>query len=178
MKKLIKAALVAVMAFGVSATYAQKMGRVNSQEIVMAMPETATMQTNLETFRKDLSDNLETMQVEFNNKFAEYQSNLKTYTDSIRGLKETELQDLQNRMKQFENTAMQEIQAKQAELLEPIVTKARDAISKVATAGGYDVVYDMSTGSLAFVNESTVVDLAPQVRAELGISETPATPAQ
>ncbi len=170
MKKIMKAALVAAMVFCVtSVTYGQKMGRINTQEIVMAMPETETMQVNLEAFRKDLSDNLETMQVEFNNKFAEYQSNLKTYTDAIRGLKETELQDLQNRMKQFESTAMQEIQAKQSELLEPIISKARDAINKVSTDGGYDVVYDISTGSLAYVNEATVVDIAPLVKSELGI---------
>ena len=34
---------------GATSLYAQKFGRINSQEIVMAMPETKEMQTNLET---------------------------------------------------------------------------------------------------------------------------------
>ncbi|MFR9566516.1 MAG: OmpH family outer membrane protein, partial [Rikenellaceae bacterium] len=74
MKKVFKIALVALLAVTATATYAQKQGRINVQTVVMAMPETKTMQTNLEAFRKDLSDNLETMQVEFNNKYTDYQS--------------------------------------------------------------------------------------------------------
>ncbi|MFI3302833.1 MAG: OmpH family outer membrane protein [Rikenellaceae bacterium] len=169
MKNVIKAAAVVAFALSVTTTFAQKMGRIQVQEIVMAMPETATMQTNLEAFSKDLSDNLETMQVEFNNKLADYQSNLKNYTESVRNLKEKELQDLQTRMQQFEQSARQEIQNKQSELLNPIITKARDAISKVAAEGGYDVVYDESAGSLAYVNNATVVDISPKVKTALGI---------
>ncbi len=169
MKNVIKAAAVVAMMLSVTATYAQKMGRVPVQEIVMAMPETQTMQVNLEAFRKDLSDNLETMQVEFNNKLADYQSNLKTYTDSVRNLKEKELQDLQTRMQQFEQSAMQEIQAKQNELLNPIITKAREAISKVAKEGGFDVIYDESAGALAYFNATTVTDISPKVKVILGI---------
>ncbi len=169
MKKVLKVAVVAAMALCVTSTYAQKMGRIQVQEVVMSMPETQTMQTNLEAFRQDLAGNLETMQVEFNNKIADYQSNLNTYTDSVRSLKEKELQDLQTRMQQFEQTAMQEMQAKQNELVAPIIAKAREAIEKVAKDGGYDVVYDESAGALAYVNSSTVTDIAPQVKSALGI---------
>ncbi|MFI3282233.1 MAG: OmpH family outer membrane protein [Rikenellaceae bacterium] len=169
MKKLITAAAVVAMAMSVSTTFAQKMGRINVQEVVMAMPETQTMQTNLEAFRKDLSDNFETMQVEFNTKVADYQKNMNTYTASVRDLKEKELQDLQTRMEQFEQSAMQEIQAKQNELLAPIINKAREAVSKVASEGGYDVVYDESAGALAYVNQSTVTDIAPLVKSNLGM---------
>ncbi|MFI3292252.1 MAG: OmpH family outer membrane protein [Rikenellaceae bacterium] len=169
MKKIIKVVAVVAMAMSVSTSYAQKMGRINVQEVVMAMPETATMQTNLEAFRKDLADNFETMQVEFNTKLADYQSNMNTLTASLRDLKEKELQDLQTRMQQFEQSAMQEIQAKQNELLNPIIEKARVAVSKVAADGSYDVVYDESAGALAYVNSSTVIDIAPQVKKELGM---------
>ncbi len=169
MKNVIKAAAVVAFALSVSTSFAQKMGRIPVQDIVMAMPETKTMQTNLEAFSKDLSDNLETMQVEFNNKYVDYQNNVKTYTESIRSLKEKELQDLQTRMQQFEQSARQEIQAKQSELLNPIITKAREAISKVAAEGGFDVVYDESAGSLAYVNNATVVDISPKVKVALGI---------
>ncbi len=169
MKRLIKAAVVVAMVVCTTAVQAQKMGRIKFQDIVLAMPETQTMQTNLEAFRKDLADNLEAMQVEFNNKVADYQTNMKNYTDSLRNLKEKELQDLQTRMQQFEQSAMQEMQNKQTELLNPILTKARDAVNRVSAQGGYDVVYDESAGALAFINESTVTDIAPQVKAALGI---------
>lgn len=43
------------------------------------MPETKTMQENMDTFAKELSDNIETMNVEFNTKLQDFQ---KTTTPS------------------------------------------------------------------------------------------------
>ena len=169
MKRAIKAAVAVVMVLCAVGAQAQKLGRIQFQEVVMAMPETKTMQTNLEAFRKDLADNLEAMQVEFNSKLSDYQANLNNYTDSVRSLKEKELQDLQTRMQQFEQSAMQEIQAKQTELFNPIIAKARDVVTRISTEGGYDVIYDESAGALAYINETTVTDIAPQVKAALGI---------
>ncbi|MFR9572693.1 MAG: OmpH family outer membrane protein [Rikenellaceae bacterium] len=169
MKKVFKIALVALLAVTATATYAQKQGRINVQTVVMAMPETKTMQTNLEAFRKDLSDNLETMQVEFNNKYTDYQSTQATMTAAVRDLKQKELQDLQTRMQQFEQNAMQEIQKKQNELLQPIINKAREAISKVSKAGGFSVIFDSAAGAMAYIDETIVVDIEPAVKKELGI---------
>ncbi len=169
MRKIITMTLVFAFVGLTTATQAQKLGRIQFQEVVMAMPETQVMQANLEAFRKDLTDNLEAMQVEFNNKIADYQANISNYTDSIKSLKEKELQDLQTRMQQFEQSAMQEMQTKQTELFNPILAKAREVVNKIAAEGGYDVVYDESAGALAFVNTTTVTDIAPQVKAALGI---------
>ncbi len=169
MKKAIKVLMLVALTFSTTAIFAQKLGRINMQEIIVAMPETTEMQTNLEAFRQDLVGNLETMQVELNNKFADYQSSAATATESVRSLKEKELQDLQTRMEQFEQNAMQEMQAKQNELLQPILGKAREAVTKVSQAGGYTVVYDLSVASLAYYDEASVVDIAPEVKAELGI---------
>lgn len=148
---------------------AQKSGRVNVQAVVMAMPETTAMQAELEALRKDSADNLETMQVELNNKVVEYQNGSATMNDSIRAMKEKEMQDLSQRMQQFEQSAMQELQAKQSQLLEPILTKAREAINTTAKDGGYEVIYDESAGGLAYFDESAVVDILPAVKSKLGI---------
>ena len=47
MKKALKLTLAVALMMGATSLYAQKFGRINSQEIVMAMPETKEMQTNL-----------------------------------------------------------------------------------------------------------------------------------
>ena len=39
----------------------QKFGRINTQEIIVGMPETKEMQTNMEAYAKDLQDNLESV---------------------------------------------------------------------------------------------------------------------
>ncbi len=169
MKRFLKLTLFVAMMFVVSGASAQKMGRVNLQELLMVMPETAKMQSDLETIRQEFSANLETMQVELNNKIADYQKNEATMNSSVRSLKETEMQDLNTRMQQFEQTAVQELQVKQNQMLEPILAKAREAVSSVASAGGYAVVYDESTGSLAYSDPAQVTDLMGAVKSKLGI---------
>lgn len=174
MKKVIKLTLAVALTLSASSLFAQKFGRINTQEILLAMPETKEMNTNMQAYGKDLEDNLETIAVEFNQKLADYQKNYASYSDAVRQLKEKELQELQNRRQEFEQIAQQDYQKKQQELLTPIVEKAKAAIDKVAKENGYMVVFDTATGSLASFDETTLTDIAPQVRAELGITETPA----
>lgn len=174
MKKAIKLTLAVVLVMGATSLFAQKFGRINTQEIIMAMPETKTMQENMDTFAKELSDNIETMNVEFNTKLQDFQKNYNTFSDAIKEVKEKELNDMQTRTREFQERAQQDYQKKQNELLAPIIDKAKSAIDKVAAAGGFLVVFDTSTGSLAYLDEATLTDVAPAVKKELGITDAPA----
>lgn len=164
MKKAIKLTLAVVLVMGATSLFAQKFGRINTQEIIMAMPETKTMQENMDTFAKELSDNIETMNVEFNTKLQDFQKNYNTFSDAIKEVKEKELNDMQTRTREFQERAQQDYQKKQNELLAPIIDKAKSAIDKVAAAGGFLVVFDTSTGSLAYFDEATLTDVAPAVK--------------
>ena len=73
--------------------------------------------------------------------------------------------------------AQQDFQKRQNELLAPIIEKAKNAIDKVAAAGGYLAVFDTSTGSLAYFDEASLTDIAPAVKKELGITDAPAAAA-
>ena len=132
MKKALKLTLAVALMMGATSLYAQKFGRINSQEIVMAMPETKEMQTNLETFGKELNENIETINVEFNNKLQEYQKTANTLTDAVREMKAKELEDLQRRSQEFQQMAQRDYAKKQEELLQPIIEKAKAAIDKIA----------------------------------------------
>ena len=162
MKKAIKLTLAVVLVMGATSLFAQKFGRINTQEIIMAMPETKTMQENMDTFAKELSDNIETMNVEFNTKLQDFQKNYNTFSDAIKEVKEKELNDMQTRTREFQERAQQDYQKKQNELLAPIKS----------TKGG--VVNNTSTGSLAYFDEATLTDVAPAVKKELGITDAPA----
>ena len=174
MKRAIKLTLAVALMMSATSLFAQKFGRINTQEIIMNMSETKEMQTNLESFAKELQDQVESINVEFNNKRQEFQKNYNTYSESVRQLKEKELYELQQRLEDYSQVAQQDYQKRQNELLAPIVEKARAAIDKVAKANGFMAVFDISTGAIAYFDEATLTDLAPQVRAELGITETPA----
>ena len=144
MKKILKIVLTVAFVAGSTSVFAQKLGRINMQELVFAMPETAEMQKNLEAYQKELQDQLETIGVEFNNKLNEYTKQVSdknsTMSDSVRQLKEKELNDLKTRYDEFVQVSQQDMQKKQGELLEPIIVKAQDAVKEVSKAGGDSVV--------------------------------------
>lgn len=167
MKKILKLTLVAVMMLGATSLYAQKLGRINTAELIQAMPETTEARTNMEAFYADLRNTMETMQVELNNKVNEIQQNEATWTESMKQLKYKDAQDLQARIEQYQQSASYEAQQKQEELMAPIRQKAAEAIKAVAQAGGFTAVFD--TPTLVYYDETTVEDILPAVKAHLGI---------
>ncbi len=177
MKRIIRLTLAVMMVMSATSLYAQKFARINMQEVIVAMPEFKEMQNNLETFGKDLQEQLEQIQVEFNNKAAEFQKNQATMAESVKQLKQQELEQLQTRYMEFQRVAQNDMQNKQAELFEPVQKKASEAIAKIAKASGYTAVFDTSAQSLAFFDEALLTDIAAAVKAELGIKDEPAAPA-
>jgi len=170
MIRITKGLMIAALFFSVASISAQnlKFGHINSQELLMAMPERDSAEVKLKKYGKDLQDQIETLQVEFNKKYQDYLQKKATFTDAIREMKEKELSDLQQRSQEFEQTAQQDYQKQQAELMKPIVDKANAAISKVAKANGFIYVFDVSTGSVAYFSDQSV-DVLPLVKKELGI---------
>ncbi|MEE1099077.1 MAG: OmpH family outer membrane protein [Alistipes sp.] len=168
MKKVLKLTLLMAMVLCTSSIFAQKFGRINVNEIITVMPETREAQTNFEAYRQDLANTIETMQVELNTKYQAFQKDEATLTESMKQLKWKEIQDLSARIEEFQQSAQQEMQQKYAELMNPVHEKAMAAIKKVAQAGGYLVVFE--TASLVYMDEAQLTDIAPEVKAELGIA--------
>lgn len=174
MKNLMKLALVAVLALSATTTFGQKFGRVDLAAIVPSMPEYQEAVTNLETYGKDLQNQLEQIQVEFNTLYADYEKNASTYTDSIRQLKEQELTQLQQRFADFQQIAQQDMQKKEAEVMNPIYDKANEAVKKVASEGGYTAIFSTagdqaSSAGLAYFDPTALTDITPEVKKVLGI---------
>lgn len=166
MKKVLKLTLAVVCVMFSTSLFAQKIGRINSQEVVINMTEFKEAQTQVEALAKDLQAQAETIQVEMNNKLQEYQKGAETMTDAVRQLKEKELNDLSTRLQEFNQVAQQELQKKEQELMEPITKKAMEAINEVAKAQGYTVVFE--TGAMVYFDEAQVKDITPDVKAKLG----------
>ena len=104
MKKVLKLTLAVVCVMFSTSLFAQKIGYVNTDEIITNMKDTQDAYTQLEAYAKDLQAQLETIQVEFNNKLQEYQNATETMTDAVRQLKEKELTDLNTRIQEFQGT--------------------------------------------------------------------------
>ncbi|MBQ5703950.1 MAG: OmpH family outer membrane protein [Alistipes sp.] len=171
MKKVLKLTLAVVCVMFSTSLFAQKIGYVNTDEIITNMKETQDAYTQLEAYAKDLQAQMETIQVEFNNKLQEYQNATETMTDAVRQLKEKELTDLNTRIQEFQQVAQQDLQKKENELLAPIYEKVKNTIDEVAKAGGYTII--LPGNALIYVDTAQVKDIASDVKAKLGIT-TPA----
>jgi outer membrane protein len=118
----------------------QKIGYIDFNTLVAAMPGIDSVKTKLQKYQQTLSDQLDAMRAEFENKYLEYQQGSAGMSDLIKQTKEKELQDLQGRIDAFQQKAQSDLQAKQQELLQPIVTKAKDAIKDVAKENKYSYI--------------------------------------
>lgn len=169
MKRIFGLLLFAVMAFSAQEVAAQalKFGHITRDEIILAMPEYDSAMTKYNAFGQELSNALEIMQVELNNKADQYNKESKNLSDIVRASKEQELADMQNRIATFQQNAQQQLQEKQAELLNPIIEKATNAINEVAKEGGFIYIYDVRT--LIYFDPSKSTDITPMVKAKLGI---------
>ncbi|MBS1519996.1 MAG: OmpH family outer membrane protein [Bacteroidetes bacterium] len=169
MKKLLKVALIAVcIVFAGNLAKAQsKIGYVAVDAIVDQMPETKVAIKTITDYNKQFIDELTKMNNAFQAAGQAYQAQRNTMTDAIRTSKESELNDMQKRMSDYQNTAQQQVQAKQAELGKPIIEKVRAAVAQVAKEKGYTYVINSSQTDLVVSPPGD--DLAAEVKAKLGL---------
>lgn len=169
MKRTLGLLLITVIV-SVSGTFAQnyKFGHINSSELLSIMPDRDSAMLELQNYSQMLQQEIEALQMEYQNKVAAYQEKEQTYSDLVRESKLKEIQEMQGRMQEFQMTAQQDYQQKEAELFQPIMDEAQNAIEKVAKANGFTYVFDLSAGGLVYFSEESV-DILPLVKKELGI---------
>ncbi len=144
-----------------------KLGYIDSNEILSLMPETDSLQNELKNYANNLDSQMKVMAQEYQQKANDYQQNVNTMSDLIRQTKEKELVDLQNRIQAFQQSADQDLSAKQAELFNPLIERVKNAISEVALENNYTYIFDVGTGSLVFYENGD--NILPLVKKKLGI---------
>ncbi len=168
MKNVIKITLALVMfVAATSLTNAQsKMAHINVQQLLAEMPEMKTAQAELKKLEETYSADIESSLIELQNKYKQYDAESSSKTEEENVKRAQELQVMDKNIKDAQSAAMQEMQKKQAELMQPILEKANAAIQKVAGTLGYDYVVDASPGGGIIVAKGK--DLLPDVKQELG----------
>ena len=169
MKKIILIAAAAMMALTASAQNL-KFAHVNFNELVMLMPAADSARAQMAASQQEAQDTYKSMTDEFQAKYSQYQQKSSTWTPAIRESKEKELQDIQGRIEEFNQSIQQELQQQQSQLMAPIQQKAVEAVEKLAKAGGYIYVFEQS--SMLYIDESQSVDLTPAARKALGIPDS------
>jgi outer membrane protein len=172
MKRFIGIAALAILGLmaGQNATAQNmKFGHINSDELMRSMPEFDSANVKLEKFRKELINALELMSVELNNKTEAYNKESKNLSDLVKQTKEQELTDMNRRIQEFQTSAQQQMQDKQAEYFQPVLGKVDKAIKDVGKENGFTYVFDVAKGSLLYFDETKSTNIMPLAKAKLGL---------
>ena len=150
------------------AIFAQKFGHLNSADIMQAMPEYKTAQTEIQNLEKQYSNELQMMEAELAKKSEAYEKEKATLPANIAQRRETELQEIYSRMQQFYQDSQVKLQQASQEKMNLLVEKITKAIKEVGVAGGYLYIFDTSSG-IPYISETLSTDVTGAVKTKLGI---------
>lgn len=171
MKKLVKVLFAVVLTVGVSfGVNAQsvKVGHVDSAAIMEIMPERTQIEQELQTYAAELQSEIQAMVAEYQSKAQDYQANEATMSNLIRQSKQKEIYDLETRINEFQNNADYALQAKQMELLNPLIEKVQNAVNAVGQEKGFTYIFDKSAGAVVYIGENAI-DITADVKTKLGL---------
>lgn len=167
MKKLLFAT---ALVLGFSGAFAQKQGYINVNDVISVMPETAVADNEINAFQEGLTLQGNAMLKQLNDLDSVFTADSLKYSPSLKEIKRKDMVSLYQKFTALQQSAKQQVQQKQNQLLEPIQTKAVDAIKAVATENKYTYVFDTQSLIIAPPGDN----LFPLVKAKLGIKDTPA----
>ena len=98
----------------------------------------------------------------------EYQKMAENELPAIKERKTRELSDYQQKMQQFEQTAMQDIQKMNNDLMAPVQQKIVQAIESVGREGNFSLI-QLYDPQLTLYHAAPVEDITPAVKAKLGV---------
>jgi outer membrane protein len=166
MKYLISAIFV-LIAFTASAQDL-KFGHIDVQKLITELPEKIEADKNLQKEAANLQNQLKVMSDELDKKYTEYMSQRDTLPELIRVTKEKEIQDTDQRIRNFQQLAQQNLQQKEQQLLQPIIEKAQKAIDAVGAENNLIYIFDVSSKVVIYHSDKSI-DCAPLVKTKLGV---------
>lgn len=177
---------VVILAGANSASAQLKLGYIDSQKILEKYKEAQDAQKQLQDLNKRWEDEAKGMQQELQTKLEELESQALLLSDERKKEKETELQNLNIRLQQFQQEKwgnQGDVFTKRAELMQPVIDKINTTIKKIGTDEKFDYIFDVVNGNILHVSTSQP-DLTEKVLEELNktvaakpASTTPAKPA-
>jgi outer membrane protein len=162
--KLITATFIALAP--ITAVAQSNVAHINVQQLISEMPEVIAAQNELAKLEKDYTTQIDNAFKEFQTKAQSYSADAANQTDITNQARQKELESMQTNLQEFRDSAAQELQKKQMDLMTPLLEKARDAITKVGKDQGFNYVIDSSPNGGIILADGK--DLLADVKMELG----------
>ena len=181
MKNLTLIAFFSLFLLGIGTVNAQSVAHVNSNAILEAMPDYKAAQTKLETEANRHKTEVERRQAEMQTILTDAQAQMETVKDKPEAEQrammqklqpvQADLQKKQEELLQYQQTAADQLNKMEADLVKPIYTKVENAIQAVGDAQSVGYIMDtavmVSSGAILYFKGGK--DLTEDVKRQLGV---------
>ncbi len=168
LKKIVLAIALVIPFVGAQAQQALKIGLVDTNVIVQAMPETTQAQTKLQEAGQKYQAEFTKLQEEYKRLVDDYQAMKPDELQAIKERKTRAIDECQQKIANFQDSAQQDLARMNQELMAPIFQKIKSAVETVGKEGGFSLIQENSP-QLTFYHAAPVVDVTTQVKAKLGL---------
>lgn len=131
---------------------AQKVGHVNSVQLIDSLKEAKQASVALRQYEQSLAKTGEDMVAVFQQKLKAFQEEVKkgSLTSNQQKQKESELEVDQNAIVNYRESMRSSLDKKRQELVKPILEKINTALKEIGVAEQYQFIFDSSVGMLYF----------------------------
>lgn len=165
-KSIVLILLLVTVSFSNAFAQKSKIGHVDSQDILMLLPERKEAEQKIQEFAKTLERRLQNMNRDYQEKAEEYQSKEASMTNTEKQSFIREINELEERIQMARQKAQEDLQKQEQELMRPMVDRVKKAIEKVGEEQGFTYVLDASTGVILYEGGEDITSL---VKKELGL---------
>lgn len=128
-----------------------KIGHVNIQEIAQKHPAADSIRKVLEAETKEMENLYNEMLVEHDNKLGVFEKEKAGYSEFVRNSKEKELIEMVQKIQDYNQTAQQQLQRRNMELLKPVYDQINLLISDISVKNSFTYILDVGSGAVAYV---------------------------
>ncbi len=145
-----------------------KIGLVDFATVLQAMPDYTAAMNQLKEVSGKYQAELQKLDEEMKRQLNEFQNMPENELPAIKERKAREITDYQQKMQQFEQSASEDLNKMQNDLMVPITQKISQAVESVGREGSFSLI-QMYDPQLVLYRAEPVEDVTPLVKAKLGI---------
>jgi outer membrane protein len=162
---LRKLVLSLLFVYSVGMFAQEKFGHVSIQELAAGMPEMIDGKKKLDGISKQYEGELAKMYQELNKKYTDFVAAKDSLTETIKGRRTQELQELEQRFNNFRQSSTEEVQKQQGTLEREVMEAIVKAVKEVGEENGY--LYIMDKNNALFISSTKSTDVMGLVKAKL-----------
>lgn len=170
MKSILNYTIIALLSIAsITSVSAQKFAHINSQLLMVEMPEMKSADTQIQTYQESLMKKGQDMVQAFEAKYLAYaeEANKGELNKIQMQQKEGELGKEQQAIQSYEQEVQKLLGQKRQSLYKPLIEKVKLAIEEVGKEGGYTMIFESGSGVLVHATESD--DIMSLVKAKIGM---------